>query len=104
MANSIEQMQKICRNLWKSSTYTSFAMYQYLLMLDGQTIGENIANPLFDKDAMIEAIDRAPLEELERLWWRRIMHLMVYNPSPTEIHTANISTETRGTVIVMRET
>jgi hypothetical protein len=40
--------------------------YLRYLMLGGQTIGENIANPSFDKDAMIEAINGAPREELEQ--------------------------------------
>ena len=42
-------MLVICRNFWGSSTYTSSAIYQYLLMLGGQTIGENVANPSFDE-------------------------------------------------------
>jgi hypothetical protein len=38
------------------------------LMLVGQTIGENVANPSFDEDAMVEAINGAPRKELEQLW------------------------------------
>lgn len=61
-------MRKICRDLWGSSTYTGFAIYRYLLVLGGQTIDENIENPTFDKGAMVEAINRAPRDDLEKLW------------------------------------